>query len=120
MRARDLGIQWGFNGRVDSAIGNTTGLAFPNTGSLGGRLGQQGPIGTDPRAQPLDRRDGQRPARGSACAGTGRAGRPGRRDRPGAPPIGLNIGSRTPPEIAVATLAGLLADRSGRPGGFAF
>ncbi len=35
-------------------------------------------------------------------------------------PIGLNIGSRTPPEIAVATLAGLLADRAGRPGGFAF
>jgi xanthine dehydrogenase accessory factor len=35
-------------------------------------------------------------------------------------PIGLNIGSRTPPEIAVSTLAGLLADRSGRPGGLAF
>jgi xanthine/CO dehydrogenase XdhC/CoxF family maturation factor len=35
-------------------------------------------------------------------------------------PIGLNIGSRTPPEIAIATLAGLLADRSGRPGGFVF
>ncbi|TNY34478.1 XdhC family protein [Thermomonospora catenispora] len=35
-------------------------------------------------------------------------------------PIGLNIGSRTPAEIAVATLAGLLADRNGRPGGFAF
>jgi xanthine dehydrogenase accessory factor len=35
-------------------------------------------------------------------------------------PIGLNIGSRTPPEIAVATLAGLIADRAGRPGGFAF
>jgi xanthine/CO dehydrogenase XdhC/CoxF family maturation factor len=35
-------------------------------------------------------------------------------------PIGLNIGSRTPPEIAVATLAGLLADRTGSPGGFAF
>ncbi|MFG1874820.1 XdhC family protein [Sphaerisporangium sp. NPDC049003] len=35
-------------------------------------------------------------------------------------PIGLNIGSRTPPEIAIATLAGLLADRNGRPGGFAF
>jgi len=33
-------------------------------------------------------------------------------------PIGLNIGSRTPPEIAVATLAGLIADRAGRPGGF--
>ena len=53
--ARALGVQWGFNGRVDSTIGNTTGLAFPNNGSLGGRLGQQGPIGTDPRAQPLDR-----------------------------------------------------------------
>lgn len=35
-------------------------------------------------------------------------------------PIGLNIGSRTPPEIAIATLAGLIADRSGRPGGFTF
>ena len=35
-------------------------------------------------------------------------------------PIGLNIGSRTPPEIAIATLAGLLADRAGRPGGFEF
>jgi xanthine dehydrogenase accessory factor len=35
-------------------------------------------------------------------------------------PIGLNIGSRTPPEIAIATLAGLLADRNGKPGGFEF
>ena len=33
-------------------------------------------------------------------------------------PIGLDIGSRTPPEIALSTLAGLLADRNGRPGGF--
>jgi xanthine dehydrogenase accessory factor len=33
-------------------------------------------------------------------------------------PIGLNIGSHTPAEIAVATLAGLLADRNSRPGGF--
>lgn len=35
-------------------------------------------------------------------------------------PIGLNIGSRTPSEIAIATLAGLIADRAGQPGGFAF
>jgi xanthine dehydrogenase accessory factor len=35
-------------------------------------------------------------------------------------PVGLNIGSRAPAEIAIATLAGLIADRNGRHGGFAF
>ncbi|GLI01719.1 XdhC family protein [Phytohabitans aurantiacus] len=35
-------------------------------------------------------------------------------------PIGLNIGSKAPAEIAIATLAGLIADRNGRPGGFDF
>jgi xanthine dehydrogenase accessory factor len=35
-------------------------------------------------------------------------------------PIGVNIGSRTPPEIAISTLAGLIADRNDRPGGFVF
>jgi xanthine dehydrogenase accessory factor len=35
-------------------------------------------------------------------------------------PIGLNIGSHNPAEIALATLAGLIADRNGRPGGFAW
>jgi type IV pilus assembly protein PilQ len=37
--ARALGIQWGFNGRVDPALGNTTALAFPNNGSIGGANG---------------------------------------------------------------------------------
>lgn len=31
-------------------------------------------------------------------------------------PIGLDIGSKTPPEIALSVLAGLLADRNGRDG----
>ncbi|MDQ3417516.1 MAG: type IV pilus secretin PilQ [Acidobacteriota bacterium] len=48
--ARAIGIQWGLNGRMTPDIGNTTGLAFPNRGTVGGRLGTQGPLGTDPRA----------------------------------------------------------------------
>lgn len=32
-------------------------------------------------------------------------------------PIGLDIGSRTPAEIALSTMAGLVADRNGRSGG---
>ena len=31
-KARDLGIDWGFDGRVDPALGTSTGLAFPNSG----------------------------------------------------------------------------------------
>jgi type IV pilus assembly protein PilQ len=37
--ARAMGIQWGLNGRATPAVGNTTGLAFPNSGTLGGRTG---------------------------------------------------------------------------------
>jgi type IV pilus secretin PilQ/predicted competence protein len=43
--ARQLGIQWGFNGRVDPALGTSTNLAFPNSVNVGGRLGAQGPTG---------------------------------------------------------------------------
>ena len=32
--ARDLGIQWGFGGRVDPSLGTSTGLAFPSSGNL--------------------------------------------------------------------------------------
>ena len=35
-------------------------------------------------------------------------------------PIGVNIGSRSPAEIAISTIAGLIADRNGKPGGFSF
>lgn len=46
--ARALGVQWGLTGRVDPALGNTTGLAFPNNGSLTGRTGTTvGPNGAD-------------------------------------------------------------------------
>ncbi len=46
--ARALGVQWGLTGRVDPALGNTTGLAFPNNGSLTGRTGGVlGPNGAD-------------------------------------------------------------------------
>jgi type IV pilus assembly protein PilQ len=33
---RRLGVQWGFNGRVDPALGNTTPLAFPNAIGVAG------------------------------------------------------------------------------------
>jgi type IV pilus assembly protein PilQ len=36
---KNLGVQWGFNGLVSQALANTTGLAFPNQGSLTGRIG---------------------------------------------------------------------------------
>jgi len=41
--ARALGVQWGFGGRVEPALGNTTALAFPNNGSLTGRTGTATP-----------------------------------------------------------------------------
>jgi len=43
--AKALGVQWGFAGRADAALGNTTNFAFPNSGNVGGRVGGvQGPV----------------------------------------------------------------------------
>ena len=51
--ARAIGIQWGLNGRMTPELSNTSGLAFPNRGTLGGRTGgEQRPV--DPRAGPLE------------------------------------------------------------------
>jgi type IV pilus assembly protein PilQ len=37
--ARSIGVQWGFTGTMSPQLGNTTGLAFPNQGSVSGRTG---------------------------------------------------------------------------------
>ena len=51
--ARAIGIQWGLNGRMTPELSNTTNLAFPNRGTLGGRTGvETRPV--DPRAGPLE------------------------------------------------------------------
>jgi type IV pilus assembly protein PilQ len=49
--ARAIGIQWGTNASASTALGNTTGLAFPNQGSITGRTGvSQGAPPPDPGA----------------------------------------------------------------------
>ena len=40
--ARAIGVQWGLNGRMTPEIGNTTNLAFPNSGEVSGRLDAAG------------------------------------------------------------------------------
>ena len=74
--ARALGVQWGFNGRANSTIGNTTGLAFPNNGSVGGRVGgcRAHGAGSDIRAPNRCRcRHRGRPARAAATSAVGLA-----------------------------------------------
>ena len=45
--ARALGVQWGFTGRMAPALGNTSNLAFPNSGMVTGGTGAvQGPNGS--------------------------------------------------------------------------
>ena len=56
--ARALGVMWGFNGRIAPELGNTTNLAFPNRGTVSGRVQEQGPVTqgpNDPRATNLER-----------------------------------------------------------------
>jgi len=46
--ARALGVQWGINGQMSPALGNTTNLAFPNSVGVNGRIGDtQGPLNAD-------------------------------------------------------------------------
>ena len=37
--SRSLGIEWGFNAAANNALGNTTGLQFPNNGTIDGGIG---------------------------------------------------------------------------------
>ncbi len=75
--ARAIGIQWGLNGRVSPEIGNTTPLAFPNNGSLSGRVGDtqpgtgftQGP--TDPRGTSPNQNTGSIVSLAAAAATSG-------------------------------------------------
>jgi len=41
--AKELGLQWNFNGRVDPSVGTSTGLAFPSSGVLTGGTGAVNP-----------------------------------------------------------------------------
>ncbi|MGH9239480.1 MAG: type IV pilus secretin PilQ [Vicinamibacterales bacterium] len=44
--ARQIGVNWGVNARASTDLANTTGLTFPNQGSISGRTGSvQGPDG---------------------------------------------------------------------------
>jgi type IV pilus secretin PilQ/predicted competence protein len=41
--AKELGVQWGANGRIDPAVGTSTGLTFPNTVGANARTGEVRP-----------------------------------------------------------------------------
>jgi type IV pilus assembly protein PilQ len=41
--ARTIGVQWGINGRMTPQLGNTTTLAFPNSGTLSGGVNAPAP-----------------------------------------------------------------------------
>ncbi len=41
--AKELGIQWGMNGRIDPSVGTSTGLVFPNTAGAAAGTGKVNP-----------------------------------------------------------------------------
>jgi len=51
--ARELGVKWGFMGQASPQLGNTTNLAFPNSGSISGRTGAVGGPSLTPSAVDL-------------------------------------------------------------------
>src|SRR5262245_2551774 len=56
--AKALGVQLGVNARAAPDLGNTTPLAFPNSGTVSGRVVAQGPVTqspNDPRAGDLEK-----------------------------------------------------------------
>jgi type IV pilus assembly protein PilQ len=52
--ARTIGVQWGFNGRANQALGNTLPMSFPNQASIGGRTGGMQGEGSDAAASAVN------------------------------------------------------------------
>jgi type IV pilus assembly protein PilQ len=46
--ARTVGVTWGVSGQASPALGNTTGLSFPNSGSITGRTATPAGVTPDP------------------------------------------------------------------------
>src|SRR5258708_14926334 len=96
--ARAIGIQWGFNGRANSAIGNATGLAFPSNGAIGGRVGATTP-GTGGTQGPTDPRGGTANDAAATVVNLGAVG--------ASSAIGLALGSingASNPDVALTAL----------------
>jgi hypothetical protein len=90
--ARALGVQWGFGARVDPSLGNTTNLAFPNNGSLGGPHGIAGPGDridhrTTERRQPARQRPSAPPGLGQRRASTRRGAKRAQRSGNSSPAV---------------------------------
>ena len=93
--ARAIGVEWGINGRVDPALGNTTGLAFPNSGSAPRRRG------SGAQARNADRR--QPAALPAATSAIGIALGPGqRRAQSRLRPVAARVDGPRPPAVDAA------------------